>query len=1102
MFPIIKVPFSALTRAAIKVGKHFYSAFPRQASFGRFKTVFVFVLFLLLNLHFPAKAVTTNDINTIFGAFNSAFYTQSGTNGYFKNSQTDGSPTYFWSQAEEIECVIDAYEWTSNATYKAMITNLLNGFLNNNGSTWYANNGFNDDNMWAIIAFARGGQDTGLTNYCNIAKADFDAVYARAWSTNLGGGLYWEYPENASKNACVNGPGAIASYLLYQIYGDTNYWNKATNVYYWERSVLFNAGTGAIYDNIGTNGAVNTWSSTYNQGTFIGAADFLGLTNDAMLAANFTKNSMTSFGILPQYGIAGNNSGFNAIFIRWMARFMRDRGLQSTFESWLQGNATAAWNVRRTTDNLSWCQWLQPSPVGTNFYSWDCISSVEALQAVVPTPDIYWQGGTADYNVGANWVGGGVPGTGTNAINDSGSNNIVQINASDPIWTLNELCAGDGSNATGAFVQNGSTVNVGNLGGWYRLGDSSGAVGYYTLNAGTLNASNNFDVGEAGTGILSVNGGTINVGAGGLFVDLGNFGETGTGVLNINGGVINLGSAGLFDISDGGTNGIVTQTNGTVNCSPQMWLGENLGTGTYILGGGALNVHNYVAIGRNGGTGNFVMTGGTFTQDTGGNFLVGTDGGGAAGNGTVQQSGGTLHVSQQLLIPEDNAASVGTYNLSGTGRLIVDNWLAIGRGGTGYFNLSGGSITKTSGNGGNLDLGAGGAQNGGAGTLTQTGGYITNTAAGTWLGEVGNATWNLNGGTDILGQVTMCINNLGLTATLNLNGGVFRTSGITNNTPAGDTSILNFNGGTLQAGASNPNFVSSLSQALVKPGGAVIDSQFYSITLPQALLDGGGGGLTKLGTGLLTLAANDTYTGATVVSKGTLALAGSGQIGQSSLISVLAGAVLNVNGRGDQTLTLNSGQTLKGSGSVNGKLNALAGSTVNPGDTLGTLTVQNNITLAGQLQLELNRTNVQNGDELVSTVGSIAGGGILTVTNLGPALQVGDTFQLFNQPVSGFTTVNLPNVAPYNWANNLAANGTIKVTAASAISTNITAQVTGNSLVLTWPTDHTGWPLQCQTNSLTGTNWVNVPGSTATNQMTMSIDSNNGSVFFRLIYNP
>jgi predicted alpha-1,6-mannanase (GH76 family) len=341
------------------------------------------VLFFLLKAGISAFAFSATDANSMFSAYNSAFYVQNGTNGYFKNNQS-GGVTYFWGQAEQIECVIDAYEWTSNSVYQGMITNLLNGFLSDNGSTWYANNGYNDDNMWAILAFARGGRDTGMTNYCNLAKADFDAVYARAWSTNLGGGLYWQYPENAGKNACVNGPGAIAAYLLYQIYGDTNYWNKATNLYYWERSVLFNAANGAIYDNIGTNGVVSTWSSTYNQGTFIGAANFLGQTNDATLAATFTMMDMTSAEILPEYGIANNNSGFDAIFLRWMMSFIRSRNLQGTYETWLQTNAAAAWNMRRT-DNLSWCQWLQPSPAGTNFYAWDCISSFEALQAASPT---------------------------------------------------------------------------------------------------------------------------------------------------------------------------------------------------------------------------------------------------------------------------------------------------------------------------------------------------------------------------------------------------------------------------------------------------------------------------------------------------------------------------------------------------------------------------------------------------------------------------------------------------------------------------------------------------------------------------------------------
>jgi predicted alpha-1,6-mannanase (GH76 family) len=193
--------------------------------------------------------------------------------------------------------------------------------------------------------------------------------------------LYWT-TNNTTKNACINGPGGIAAYLLYQIYGDGSYQAKAGSIFKWERRVLFDRDTGAVSDGISRRGRVHSWASTYNQGTFIGLANFLGQTNDATLAADYTRSHLASAGILPEYGIGGNNAGFNAIFFRWMTRFMRDHELQGTYAPWLQANAAAAWNVRRTTDGLSWCQWRQPTPTGTNLASWDCIASLEALQTV------------------------------------------------------------------------------------------------------------------------------------------------------------------------------------------------------------------------------------------------------------------------------------------------------------------------------------------------------------------------------------------------------------------------------------------------------------------------------------------------------------------------------------------------------------------------------------------------------------------------------------------------------------------------------------------------------------------------------------------------
>jgi len=330
------------------------------------------------------SAYSPANADTIMNSYNNAFYVGNNGNGYFKNDQNGGT-TYFWGQAEEIEAVEDANDRTG--TYGSMITSLLNGFGVNNGTNWSWNI-YNDDIMWACIAYLRGYQATGNVNFRNIAKSNFDMMFARGWDSVLGGGLYWTTDKH-EKNACINGPAAIASYLLYQTLGDSSYLTKAQDILAWEKSKLFNTSTGAIYDNININGQVGTWASAYNQGTFVGAAHFLGDVDSATLAANCTMNTMgtknaAGFTIMPEYGANGNNSGFNAIGLRWISRFMRDRCLESTYLPWMEANADAAWNVRRTSDNLSWCQWLHATP-STTLMSWDCVSSVVALQVARPS---------------------------------------------------------------------------------------------------------------------------------------------------------------------------------------------------------------------------------------------------------------------------------------------------------------------------------------------------------------------------------------------------------------------------------------------------------------------------------------------------------------------------------------------------------------------------------------------------------------------------------------------------------------------------------------------------------------------------------------------
>jgi hypothetical protein len=64
-------------------------------------------------------------------------------------------------------------------------------------------------------------------------------------------------------------------------------------------------------------------------------------------------------------------------------------------------------------------------------------------------------------------------------------------------------------------------------------------------------------------------------------------------------------------------------------------------------------------------------------------------------------------------------------------------------------------------------------------------------------------------------------------------------------------------------------------------------------------------------------------------------------------------------------------------------------------------------------------------------------------------------------------------------------------------------QFADGNLTLNWPSDHTGWRLQMQTNDVAqglNTNWTDVLGATTTNQLTIPLDSGNGSGFYRLVF--
>jgi fibronectin-binding autotransporter adhesin len=277
--------------------------------------------------------------------------------------------------------------------------------------------------------------------------------------------------------------------------------------------------------------------------------------------------------------------------------------------------------------------------------------------------------------------------------------------------------------------------------------------------------------------------------------------------------------------------------------------------------------------------------------------------------GIFELNGGTMAVT--------GSAST-TYGVGQTGFTVVGGSTFRLNGGT--VNVSGSSFVftagHTTGGTGNFILDSGTFNAGNAEVLNAYG------AAG---------TTTINGGTFIAGQFRVAQ----ATGTLTLKGGILR---VNNLSQGGGTSSVNFDGGTIEAKQNNTNFLpATITNARIRAGGAVFNTSTFNVTVAKDLTEDAmstGGGLTKEGSGALTLAGVNTYTGATRITGGTLALTGTGSIANSPSIIVGASTTFDVSGV-TGGYTLGSAQTLSGSGAVAGTM--IVSGTLSPGSSPGTL---------------------------------------------------------------------------------------------------------------------------------------------------------------------
>jgi len=232
----------------------------------------------------------------------------------------------------------------------------------------------------------------------------------------------------------------------------------------------------------------------------------------------------------------------------------------------------------------------------------------------------------------------------------------------------------------------------------------------------------------------------------------------------------------------------------------------------------------------------------------------------------------------------------------------------------------------------------------------------------------------------------------------------------------GATAIITTSPGTT-------NYISLLAGNNFALRGGSFTNGAGSYLIVNGVLNGWGGSssyaLTKTGAGTMILNSNNTYTGVTTVSNGTLEVDG----------SIAGGAV-----------TVGSGALLDGTGTINGSPTIQSGGTLMAGTlaSIGTLSISNVLTLTsgGTTQMRISKTGGTLASDLLQGMISVTYGSTLTVSNVtsdGNQFIPGDVLKLFNSSSYSGTFASIQGLpaltnAFWSWdTSQLNINGTIQV---------------------------------------------------------------------------
>ncbi|MDD3079578.1 MAG: autotransporter-associated beta strand repeat-containing protein [Paludibacter sp.] len=472
--------------------------------------------------------------------------------------------------------------------------------------------------------------------------------------------------------------------------------------------------------------------------------------------------------------------------------------------------------------------------------------------------------------------------------------------------------------------------------------------------------------------------------------------------------IINEGTVEFQKMANGG---IASPIGAASNSSSNIVLNG----GKLSLTGATQSTDRGITLGENGGSISISNSATVLTMSgkiTGTGRLIKEGSGRLALSASNDFQGGTTIKSGSILLTSDaaNVSGIGTsdtitlaggalimYNSTGTDN--TSNWnIKVPEKYTGTLNVDGKSLITGTITGG--------------GTLNYFSGYTANILAS----DVSAFYGTLNVTTDADGGLLALYNTKGYTnAKINLYNKVTMLYRVTANItiPVGD--LAGMANSELGAGGTGPctiNWQVGSRGSNSAFNGKITDSQYSG--------SGAKAAITKVGTGVWTLTNDNTFSGGTSIDEGTI------------MVNNTSGS-----GLGTGIVSVNATGILAGSGSIAGAVSVDEGGALSPGNGIGTLTFNNDISIlsGGILAIDIDKTNATN--DLLTTSGTLNMNGILEVNATeGTVFAIGDAFKIIDGTING-TPAEISPAIPSDgleWdLSEFASNGILKVKQATGI---------------------------------------------------------------------